>query len=522
MNETRTTRGNVASYALTKLTKSFQATVAVNDVSIEVRQGEIRGVIGRNGAGKSVLMSVLAGVMPASTGGLEIADRTVDLTSHSPTQARALGIVLIPQEPLFAQDLDVLDNIFMGRWPRRLGAIDRGRARAQLKGMSERLGIRVSPDQSMDELPIEDQQMLALGTALYVDRASVLLLDEITASLSRSKKQVLGQTLVRAISERPEISVTLITHHIDEVVEFCERVTVMRDGRAVDTLDVSTTTKSELANAIVGDQPVSVPSNAGGTTSRRGKGSRSEVSTVLKASEIAVGNAVSGVSFDLKVGEVLGVAGLDGSGKDELLASIAGLATVTQGSLELDGVPLDTASPLAAGRAGVVYLPKKREQFAVLTGLTVQENALALVYGKLRTKFGLISGAGARETAQRTISSLRVKAPDLDMPIESLSGGNRQRVMIGRLLNAGPRVFVLNEPNRGVDMASTPEVLEAIRSRLAREAGVILTSESEEELTEICDRILVIYRGAVVADIPRGDDLFESAEIYRLVQGVQA
>src|SRR5450759_831889 len=234
--------GSVFSYQTVDLTRAFPGVLAVDRVSISIRQGEIHGIIGKNGAGKTVLMSTIAGIYPATSGKLQISGDTIDLVHHTPARARELGIALIPQEPLFANHLSVFENLFMGRMPQRRGLVDFSAAQRILSQISERLGVKFDSDQAINTLRIEDQQMLALGRALYLDRAIVLLLDEITASLPRDRKRVLDQTLQRAIAERPEISVTLITHHIDEVIEFCDRVTVMRDGRAVQTIEVATTT----------------------------------------------------------------------------------------------------------------------------------------------------------------------------------------------------------------------------------------------------------------------------------------
>lgn len=515
--------GYRSSYATSDLTRAFPGVLAVDRVSIDVRQGEIHGIIGKNGAGKTVLMSTIAGIYPATSGRLQVGNDSVDLARHSPANARSLGIALIPQEPLFAKDLSVTDNLFMGRVPTRRGLVDFSGVNRTLAEISDRLGIRVRADQPMNTLLMEDQQMLALGRALYLDRARVLLLDEITASLPRSKKRVLLQTLRRAIAERPEISVSLITHHIDEVLEFCDRVTVMRDGQAMRTIDVATTTKAILAAWIVGSedsaavagQPVA-PAPVESAATATAPSSR----IVLSARSLGLGNALDNLSFELRLGEVLGIAGLDGSGKDELFAIIAGLRKPDRGAIGVNGKELAFKSPVDARRVGVAYLPKKRDQYAVLTGRSVEENALANIYPAITSRFGVIDSGRAHRLATEAVSTLHIKTPSLHTPIDDLSGGNRQKTMIARVLTGNPVVFLLNEPTRGVDLATKPELLSAIRVRLAQRAGVILTSESEEELVEICDRVLVLYRGKVVGDVNRGAPGFTAADLYRLVQGV--
>lgn len=523
--------GPVVSYQTFDLTRAFPGVLAVDRVSISVIQGEIHGIIGKNGAGKTVLMSTIAGIYPATTGKLQIGNDTVDLIHHSPARARALGIALIPQEPLFANHLSVMDNLFMGRMPLRHGLIDVAQAHRVLSEISERLGVIFAPDQPTNTLRIEDQQMLALGRALYLDRARVLLLDEITASLPRVRKRVLDQMLQRAIAERPEISVTLITHHIDEVIEFCDRVTVMRDGRAVSTIDVPQTTKETLGAWIVGTEATGAkPAAAGDLASAAAFPTSATPSTptaaprsgpaALSVTSLGLGTALADLSFELRRGEVLGIAGLDGSGKDEVFSIIAGLQRPDRGSIGLNGRHVTFGTPSDARRAGIAYLPKKRDQYAILTGRPVDENALAMVYPSLTSKLGLIDRGRGRALVEDGVRTLRIKTPGHHTVINALSGGNRQKTMILRVMSAAPLVYLLNEPTRGVDLATKPDLLLAIRSRLAEHGCVVVTSESEDELIEICDRVLVLYRGVVCGDLVRGTPEFTGAQLYLITQGV--
>jgi ABC-type sugar transport system ATPase subunit len=527
-----------ASYETTELTRAFPGVLAVDRASISIRRGEIHGIIGKNGAGKTVLMSVLAGIYPATSGQLEIGGHSVDLTRHTPARAKDLAIALIPQEPLFAPDLSVMDNLFMGRVTARGGFVDVSRGRQILAEVCEKLSLKIDPKQRMNTLGIEDQQMLALGRALYIDHARVLLLDEITASLPRDRKRVLDQTLQRAIAERPEISVTLITHHIDEVIEFCDRVTVMRDGRCVATLEVPQTSKAILASWITGDEraevtiaarelgagvanvqaPVAIPVAAARVPTPKALAESGPIA--LSVSTLGVGTLLADLSFDLRRGEVLGIAGLDGSGKDEVFSILSGLLRSDRGSIRVSGQPVTFKSPVDARKAGIAYLPKKRDQYAVLTGRPVDENALAMIYPSL-TWMGLINNTRARDLVEDGIKTLRVKTPSHHTVIDALSGGNRQKTMIMRILMSDPKVYLLNEPTRGVDLATKPDLLLAIRSRLAGRGCVVVTSESEEELVEICDRVLVLYRGVVFGDLALGTPEFNASNLYRLIQGVQ-
>ena len=525
---------DVPSYRVTGLTKMFPGILAVDNVTLEVRRGEIHGIIGKNGAGKTVLMSVIGGIYPATSGHLALRDLTVDLTRQTPRRARELGIALIPQEPLVAKHLSVLENLLMGRLPQRRGLVDLTAGRQLLAEIAERFSLNISADRIMGDLRIEDQQMLALGRALFVDQACVLLLDEITASLSRQRKRIFADTLRRAIADRPDISATLITHHIDEILEFCQRVTIMRDGHAVRTIDVAQTSKAELAAWIVGDEARILGGDAGkavastaalAATSNEPKAASAsaalgQIEVVLSVSALRFRNTLQDLSFELRRGQVLGIAGLDGSGKDDVFAILSGLQSPDGGSIEVSGKPCAFKSPSDARARGIAYLPKKRDEYAVLAGRPVEENILAMVYSRISSRTGLIDTDQARSLTQDTVATLTIKTSSGATQIETLSGGNRQKVILGRIVLADPLVYLLDEPTRGVDLATKPELLSTIRQRLANHSAVIVTSESEDELIEICDRVLVLYRGKLVGDVSRGTTAFEAGALYRLVQGV--
>jgi ABC-type sugar transport system ATPase subunit len=327
-----------------------------------------------------------------------------------------------------------------------------------------------------------------------------------------------GALLRKAVDERPEISITMITHHIDEVIDFCDRVTVMRDGRVADVREVPGTDKHQLAAAIIGESDVaqsSHPTHAGEGTAP------GERQPVLQVCDVAVGRDLRPFSFELARGEILGIAGLDGSGKEALFAVLAGLRQPSGGRVEVNGHRLRFGRPRLSRRLGIAYLAKKREQLHLLTGRSIEDNALVMAYPRV-SRAGFIRPVKARRLLRDLLAALQVAVQHPAHEIESLSGGNRQRVMIARLLAAKPSVYVLDEPNRGVDLATVPVVLEAIRSELAATSGVILSAESEDELTDLCDRVFVLYQGDVVGELRKGADGFDAANIYRLMQGVGA
>lgn len=502
------------SYRLTDLTKRFPGVVAVSDVNLTVRRGEVHGIIGRNGAGKSVLMSLISGLARPTSGAIAVNGHAVDITSYNPIKAHGLGVSLVPQEPKFASRLSIADNLFMGRpIDRGLGFINAAAMREKAKAVAAEVGLALDPDEPMARLPIESQQLLAFGKAQFIDEAQAILLDEITASLSRERKHMLLALLRRLVKAAPERSYTLISHHVSEIMEFCDRVTVMRDSKAVATLDVARTTAAELANWIVGDIPVTRLSDY------------SAVSPKTSAPFISVKDLVrtpglTGVSFDLAKGEIVGFAGLDGSGKEETIEALFGIRQPDSGSIAIDGEVVDITSPALAIRHGIGFLPKHRERQAVIPGRSIIENTLISSYRSISNGLGLIDERRAEAIAREKMQEFKVKAAGPFSAMTELSGGNKQKVLIGRLTLSSPRLFILNEPTRGVDLATKPEILRAIREELAFSSGVIMLSESEDELIAVCDRILVFFRGQIVNMLTRGSEAFNVATLYKAIQGV--
>jgi len=321
------------SYSLKGLTKEFPGVVAVSDANLEVYRGEIHGIIGKNGAGKSVMMSMIAGITRPTRGEIVIGDHPVDINTYSPFKAHELGTYLIPQEPLFAPFMSVTDNVYLGSpLNNRLGMLDSNAMEKKVNEIAERMTIKVSPKMQMRQLPLEDQQLLAFGTALFVNHAQVVLLDEITASLPRERKKLLLGFLREAIKENDQISFTLITHQILEVIEFCDRVTIMRDGHVTATLQVNETDDHELAAMIVGDIKPNGIAVKGITNSNSAVHVHPNEKPFLQVRNLNKKGFFTDVNLDLFLGQVTGLAGLDGSGKYELMEALVGTSSIDGGT----------------------------------------------------------------------------------------------------------------------------------------------------------------------------------------------
>ena len=496
------------SYAVNGLRKEFGGKPAVADATFEVHEGTIHGVIGKNGAGKSVLMNMISGVMQPNGGELKIEGRVVGTNSWSPSSARAAGVMLIPQDPPRLPYLTVEDYLFLGsRSFSRWGILDRRGMRRKVGEVNERLSLDVKPGDMVTTLPVEVQQLLAFGKSVFLEGSRIVLLDEITASLSGHRRIALLQQLRDLVPGR---SFTLITHHINEVIDACDRVTVMRDGVSVDTLEVQGATRHDLAVKIVGEE--------GGEVQLERK-IHEPGDEILRIEGLSSTLAFEDVWLTVHEHEVVGIAGVDGSGKDELLEALAGLRK-SRGDIVVEGRARRMTSPVAASRAGVVLLPKNRERLATIHHLSVFDNLTLPVAPRFANVLRFLAIGKMRQAANDTVATMQVNPPRIDAVINSLSGGNRQKVMMGRLRLIGPRLYLLNEPTRGVDIATKPVLLSLVRDELAMHSAVIMTSESEEELVEACDRVLIFFRGRVVREIVRSDPQFTVGEIYRTSQGV--
>ncbi|MCA8907545.1 MAG: sugar ABC transporter ATP-binding protein [Rhodospirillaceae bacterium] len=508
------------SYALERVTRLFPGVRAVDDVSMAVRAGEIHGVIGRNGAGKSVLVSMIAGLIPPTAGRILIGDQAITPANATPAYAHDLGVSLIPQEPKFAPNLSVIDNVFMGRQPtNRLGMVQRRRMAEEVDALLAEFQLNIDPRSRVRDLSVENQQLLAFGKALRIEQARVVLLDEITASLTRERRQMLLELLKRFAHEIDGISFTLISHRIAEVMEFCDRVTVMRDGKAVATLNTTESSAEELAAWIVGDsEGVTVQAMAaeGPSLAKR------SAEPLMTVEGLALEGAFSGLDLDLRVGEVVGFAGLEGSGKDAALETLFGLQPATAGTIAMDGEEIRLTTPRQALDRGIALLPKHREAQAVVQNRSVEENTLLASYRRFANSLGLINGRRASAAAAEATRALKVKTPSLGTMIDHLSGGNKQKVMVNRLAMTTPKVVLLNEPTRGVDLSVKPDLLRVVRTQMATEAAVVMISESEDELIAICDRIFIFFKGRVVRVLQRGAPDFTVGDVFREIQGVSS
>jgi rhamnose transport system ATP-binding protein len=468
--------------------KAFGAVRALIDGEIELRAGEVHALLGENGAGKSTLVKILAGVHQPDSGTLQVDGREVAL--HSPAAARAAGIAVIYQEPTLFPDLSVAENMFIGRQPLRSGRrIDARAMRSEAAGVFARLGVPLDPGRIARGLSIADQQVVEIGKALILD-ARVIVMDEPTAALSAAEVDRLFE-VIRTLRGQGK-AVLFISHRLEEIFAICQRVTVMRDGRHVVTREVRGLTADDLVRAMVGRD---IEQRPGGQDVNPGE-------TVLGVSRLTREGVFTDISLQVRAGEIVALSGLVGAGRSEVARAVFGIDRYDAGAVTVGGKPLRKASPTAAMAAGVGFVPEDRRQQGLVMDMSVQQNVALASLSRLR-RSGFIRGGAERAMASDWAARLKIKYGRLTDPVSMLSGGNQQKVVLAKWLGRQPAVLIVDEPTRGIDIATKAEV-HALLVQLARQGvGVLMISSELPEVLLISDRILVMREGRVTAEFDR-------------------
>ncbi|WP_333771414.1 sugar ABC transporter ATP-binding protein [Streptomyces sp. IBSBF 2435] len=491
------------------VSKRFPGVVALDDVSFTLRAGEIHALVGENGAGKSTLIKILTGVHRPDEGELRLGGEQVAF--HRPHEAQQAGISTIYQEVNLVPLMSVARNIFLGREPRtRLGLVDFRRMHRETAGLLGGFGITTDPRRPLHTLGIGTQQMVALARAVSV-RARVVVMDEPTSSLEPREVE----TLFRVIGELHGrgISLVYVSHRMDELYRICDRVTVLRDGRRVHTGGLKDTDRVRLVSMMLGRELAQVRKE--GATSF-GDSRTAAAEPVLTATGLTRRHLLDGIGLDLRPGEVLGLGGLLGSGRSETAKALAGALPLDGGEITVGGRRLSRISSAAAIRAGISLLPEDRKAEGIVPGLSVRENIVLAALPRL-SRFGFISRRKQDRVVDIFMKRLRIKAAGPEQKVGELSGGNQQKVLLARWLCLEPRVLLLDEPTRGIDVGAKAEVQTLIDELAAEGLAVLLISSELEELVEGADRIVVLRAGAVAGELT-GDDVSEGALLTVLAE----
>ncbi|WUG83099.1 sugar ABC transporter ATP-binding protein [Streptomyces sp. NBC_00455] len=479
--------------SVTGLTKTFPGARALDRVDFAVRPGEVHALIGENGAGKSTLIKVLTGVYRPDKG--ELTYRQEPVSFATPLAAQHAGISTIYQEVNLVPLLSVARNLFLGREPRnRIGLIDFRRMHREADEALRSLGVRTDVRRPLRSLGVGTQQMVALARAVSVD-ARVVIMDEPTSSLEPAEVRTLFG-VIRMLRERG-IAVIYVSHRLEELYEVCDTVTVLRDGAVVHTGPIAELSRLRLVSMMLGREMGEVRSE--GLTQFTG-GHADDAEPVLRAEGLTARHVLNNVSVAIRPGEVVGLGGLLGSGRSETAKAIAGALPPDSGRVLVAGGAVRTGSTPAAIRAGISLLPEDRKAEGIVPGLSVRENiALAALPGLSR--FGLVDEKRIDSIVETFMTRLRIKAAGPHQKVGELSGGNQQKVLIARWLAMQPKVLLLDEPTRGIDVGAKAEVQKLIDELAGDGLGVLLISSDLEELIEGSDRVVVLRDGAVVAEL---------------------
>ena len=475
--------------SLEHASKAFGAIRALDDVSIALHRGEVHALVGENGAGKSTLVKILAGVHLPDTGVLRI--RGTDVVLSGPAAARDAGVAIIYQEPIMFPDLTVAENIFIGRQPLHAGRrIDSGRMNAQASAIFERLGVPIDPERVARGLSIAEQQIVEVAKALSLD-ARVIVMDEPTAALSAVEVERLFG-VVETLRDGGA-AVLFISHRLEEVFELCQRVTVFRDGRLVLSRELAGLSGDDLVRSMVGRElPDRVPQE------------QKIRDTVLQVERLTREGVFVDVSFEVRAGEILALAGLVGAGRTEVARAIFGIDRYDGGRVTVSGKALRRGSPTAAMEAGIALVPEDRRQQGLVMEMSIFRNVALASLRRLR-RIGFIRSTSERRFARDWATRLQVKYGRLGSPMTSLSGGNQQKVVLAKWLGRRPSLLIVDEPTRGIDIGTKAEVHRLLEELAGEGVAVLVISSELPEVLRLANRIVVMREGRVVAELTHAE-----------------
>ena len=469
------------------VTKTFSGVIALQDVSFTVRRGEIHGIVGENGAGKSTLMNILSGVFHPDRGTVELDGIPVHF--RDPREAQKRGVAMIHQELSLSRAMTVADNIFQGRMlASRLGFIQARRMVDESRKHLAALGVGdIDPRTLVKYLSVSQMQLVEIAKAVSLE-AKLLIMDEPTSSLTTGEITKLLE-IMRGLRAKG-VSILFITHKLEEVMGVADRITVLRDGRYVDTLAAGDVSTEQLVTLMVGREFERRPH-------RQFITDFSHREVVLEVQDLCVGDRVRNASFVLHRGEVLGLTGLVGAGRTELLQGILGYTPATSGTIKVDGKAVRIRHPSDALRLGMGMVPENRKEQGVFLRLDVLDNLTMAHLRKLASPLRFVDRRRAVEAAGRYVSELSIKTPSLGQLAQNLSGGNQQKTIIGRWLMHGPRILFLDEPTHGIDVGAKAEIYRIIDDISRQGVSVVLLSSELPEVLNLCDRIMVMHRGEI-------------------------
>lgn len=489
------------------IVKVFPGVRALDDVSFSVMPGEVHALVGKNGAGKSTLMHVLTGLYPADAGEIRVRG---ELHQHLNTaQAKASGITIVSQHAKYVPGLSIAENVFSGALPLRAGGfVDWKRVYREAAERLGRFGLEIDVKRRMEMTSVAERQMIEIARALFAD-ASVIILDEPTAPLPKHDVAKLFEFVRR--QKQSGAAFIYISHYLEEIFEVCDRVTVMRNGRVAGSSAIKDISQAELIRLI-----------SGTNVERYRRPAAKPGAAVLEIEALSRPGHYSDVNLTLHAGEVVGLTGLEGSGPGSLVRGLFGLEPLGQGRVAIGGKNFRAGSPVQALEQRLAYLPRDRHGLGIIAIRSVRENMSLSVLKTLEPLFGLIDRKRESTVVNDYIASLGIKTPSPETAVETLSGGNQQKVVVAKLAAIAPRVFLLDEPTQGVDVQAKVEILRIIDDLSKRGVAIGVVSDELSELIDICDRIVVFYRGRIVRQFMKSKGGMTAASILAAIEGEAA
>jgi len=482
-------------YSLTMrgISKSYSGVAAVKGVDFSVRPGEVHALIGENGAGKSTLLNILSGVRAADSGEILVEGQVIQM--KNPLSARHAGIAMIHQELQHVPELSVAQNMFLGRPLTKLKGlfVDRKAQYKRAVAILRRLDPSIDPDEPIKNLKVSQQQIVEIARAL-LDEAKIIAMDEPTSSLTPTE----FERLAELISDLKSMNVSLIyvSHKMNEIFKVCDRATILRDGKQVGVVNICDETEETIVTKMVG-RKIEKMHHHSYATGRE----------VLRVEGLSRDNAVRSATFSVGAGEVLGIAGLVGSGRTELLKLIAGIDAKTGGSIEVEGVAVKNHNVSSAIRAGIGLVPEDRKKEGIIKERAVKMNMALPSMGRF-TQYGLLKRNQLDKTALDVMTDLRLRPLNIEKPIGTLSGGNQQKVIIGRWVAADNKVFLFDAPTRGIDIGAKSEIYNLIEKLAQQGKAIVVVSSEMPEIIRISDRVLVMREGKITKEL-NGDEITE-------------
>jgi len=478
---------------MTEINKSFSGNHVLKDVSFDLRKGEVHALMGENGAGKSTLINVLAGVHERDSGSVTVNGEKVNF-SH-PREAEELGINIIHQELNINRHLTVTQNMFLGKelTHKIPGLLDKRAMRKATKEILDNLGItNINPDEVAGNLSIGQQQMIEIAKALATE-SNVIIMDEPTAALTDREIEVLFEVIESL--RKQNVAIIYISHRMEEISQICDRITVLRDGELIGTENIEDVSFDDIVRMMVGRE----------LGNRFATRNHEIGEVVLEVENLQLADVFSDVSFNVRAGEILGISGLMGAGRTEILETIFGYRNKDQGKIKLHGKQLNIKHPSDAVNAGLAFISEDRQAKGAIIGASIRENISLTNMETISSKAGIISTSKERKLAQDLIEKLQVNTVNMNQEVKRLSGGNQQKVVIAKWIGINPKVLLLDEPTRGVDVGAKQEIYQIMNELSKNGAAIIMVSSELPEILGVSDRVMVIHEGEVTGMFDRED-----------------